>query len=81
VGRTDLARISTYSYWQSKYFYPAALTTNLFIWQAVIKQLMCAGPAHWYFIITCSMHPLLVGMDLEREILRVLINFLSSAHQ
>lgn len=59
---------------------PAALTTNLFVWPAVMKQLMWAGPAHWHFIITCSIHLLFVEMDLKREILRGLINFLSSAH-
>lgn len=60
---------------------PDALATNLFVWQAVMIQLMWAGPAHWHFIITCSIHPQLVEMDLKREISRGLINFLSSAYQ
>lgn len=35
------------------HLYRAALITNLFIWQNIIRQLVRAGLAHWYFIIHC----------------------------
>mgnify|MGYP001853131649 CR=1 FL=1 len=61
----------------ANHLYPAALIPNLFIWQNIIRQLVWAGLAHWYFIIACSAF----GDGSQKQRLRVLINFLSSDHQ